>query len=41
MMEAVWDPDTLPNPTEKGWENVVYEYHQYMYDDYDNASGTQ
>ena len=41
MMEAVWDPDTLPNPTEKGWENVVYEYHQYMYGDYDNTSGTQ
>lgn len=41
MMEAVWDPDTLPKPTEKGWENVVYEYHQYMYGDYDNASGTQ
>ena len=36
IMEAVWEPDTLPNPSDKNWENVMYEYHQYLYSDYDN-----
>ncbi|WP_302625929.1 cellulase family glycosylhydrolase [uncultured Eubacterium sp.] len=36
IMEAVWDPDTLPNPGDKNWQNVMYEYHQYLYADYDN-----
>lgn len=35
IMEAVWDPNTLPKPTDKSWENVMYEYHQYLYDKYD------
>lgn len=34
IMEAVWDADTLPNPSDKGWTNVMYEYHQYLYSDY-------
>jgi len=41
IMEAVWDPGDLPNPAIYGWENVMYEYHNYLYDDYDNAGGGQ
>lgn len=41
IMEATWDPVDLPNPDNYGWENVMYEYHNYLYDDYDNAAGQQ
>lgn len=41
IMEATWEPYDLPNPSTYGWENVMYEYHNYLYDDYDNASGQQ
>ncbi|MCR5255285.1 MAG: cellulase family glycosylhydrolase [Acetatifactor sp.] len=41
IMEATWDPVDLPNPSTYGWENVMYEYHNYLYDDYDNAAGNQ
>ncbi|MBR1929944.1 MAG: cellulase family glycosylhydrolase [Lachnospiraceae bacterium] len=41
IMEAVWDPGDLPNPDDYEWENVMYEYHNYLYDDYDNAAGGQ
>lgn len=41
IMEATWDPVDLPNPDTYGWENVMYEYHNYLYDDYDNAAGKQ
>ena len=41
IMEAVWDPGDLPSPAAYGWENVMYEYHNYLYDDYDNAAGNQ
>lgn len=41
IMEATWDSWDLPNPTTYGWENVMYEYHNYEYSDYDNASNTQ
>lgn len=41
IMEATWDPVDLPDPAETGWENVMYEYHNYLYDDYDNAQGQQ
>ncbi|BCK01129.1 cellulase family glycosylhydrolase [Anaerocolumna chitinilytica] len=41
VMEATWDPVDLPDPTEYQWENVMYEYHNYLYDDYDNAAGKQ
>lgn len=41
FMEATWDPIDLPNPDKYGWENVVYEYHNYLYDDYDNEHGGQ
>lgn len=41
IMEAVWDPTDLPNPEKYEWTNVMYEYHNYLYDDYDNAAGQQ
>lgn len=41
IMEAVWDPDDLPDPSVYGWQNVMYEYHNYLYDDYNNANGQQ
>ena len=41
IMEATWEAWDLPNPSNYGWENVMYEYHNYQYSDYDNANGTQ
>lgn len=41
IMEATWDPVDLPNPKTYGWENIVYEYHNYLYDDYNNDQGLQ
>lgn len=41
IMEATWDPADLPAPEKYGWENVMYEYHNYLYDDYDNKEGKQ
>lgn len=41
ILEATWDPVDLPAPEEYGWENIMYEYHNYLYDDYDNKNGQQ
>lgn len=41
IMEATWDPVDLPDPADYRWENVMYEYHNYLYADYNNASGKQ
>lgn len=41
IFEAVWDPSDLPDPESMGWENVMYEYHNYNYGDYDNLLGEQ
>ncbi len=41
IMEATWDPVDLPDPSQYGWTNIMYEYHNYLYDDYDNANGQQ
>lgn len=41
IMEATWDAWDLPHPFDYGWSNVMYEYHNYLYDDYDNANGQQ
>ncbi len=41
IMEATWNPSDLPHPDRYGWENVMYEYHNYLYDDYNNAKGQQ
>ena len=32
FMEACWDADHMPDPHTYGWENVVYEYHYYNWD---------
>ncbi len=31
IMEAIWWWNTLPNPQEKNWENVVYSLHYYQW----------
>ncbi len=31
MMESCWEPINLPDPTVYGWENVVYQYHNYCW----------
>ncbi|MBQ7433658.1 MAG: cellulase family glycosylhydrolase [Lachnospiraceae bacterium] len=41
IMEATWDPVDLPDPSQYGWTNIMYEYHNYNYGDYDNAAGQQ
>ncbi|MBO7358014.1 MAG: cellulase family glycosylhydrolase [Lachnospiraceae bacterium] len=41
IMEATWDAVDLPNPKDYDWENVMYEYHNYLYDDYDNVGNGQ
>lgn len=41
VMEATWDPSDLPDPKDYGWENVVYEYHNYHYGDYNNENNGQ
>ena len=33
LIEACWEPKDLPHPRAYGWENVVYEYHHYSWDD--------
>lgn len=40
-MESRCNAEDLPKTDIYGWENVVYEYHNYIYDDYDNADGKQ
>lgn len=37
IMEATWEPENLPRPEQYGWENIMYEYHCYNYDDQLNA----
>jgi aryl-phospho-beta-D-glucosidase BglC (GH1 family) len=32
VMEGIWDWDTLPRPRDKGWQNVVYQFHYYLWD---------
>jgi len=38
VMEGIWDWDTLPKPSEKGWENVVYQFHYYLPEEMANHS---
>jgi aryl-phospho-beta-D-glucosidase BglC (GH1 family) len=37
IMNAVWEPSNIPDPSEYGWENVMYEYHYYCWDGTDNT----
>lgn len=32
-MQAIWEPTDLPSPELYGWENVVYQYHFYQWND--------
>ena len=41
IMEVTWDPIDLPDPKDYGWENVMYEYHQYTNSDLNNLTGAQ
>lgn len=36
IMNAVWEPTNIPDPSEYGWENVMYEYHYYCWDGTDS-----
>lgn len=36
IMESCWEPTNLPNPADYGWENIMYEYHTYIWDADDN-----
>ncbi|MBS4178722.1 chitobiase/beta-hexosaminidase C-terminal domain-containing protein [Lederbergia citrea] len=36
FIEAIWEPYHLPNPDLYGWENVVYSYHFYGWDNIDS-----
>lgn len=33
FMQAIWEPTDLPDPALYGWENVVYQYHFYQWND--------
>lgn len=35
-IQAIWEPIHLPAPELYGWENVVYQYHFYGWDDINN-----
>lgn len=35
-LQAIWEPMHLPNPEFYNWENVVYQYHFYGWDDLNN-----
>ncbi|MBP1754573.1 MAG: glycoside hydrolase [Firmicutes bacterium] len=32
ILNAIWEPENMPDPSEYGWENVMYEYHFYGWD---------
>lgn len=38
IMEAIWWWNTLPNPREKHWRNVVYSLHYYQWQNNDDFS---
>lgn len=37
-IECVWQPSSLPDPEEYGWENVLYQYHFYNWTPEDGIS---
>lgn len=41
VFQAVWDPEDLPNPQKFAWQNVVYQYHQYLFENFDNRNNKQ
>jgi glucan-binding YG repeat protein len=38
-MQAIWEPQHLPNPSYYNWENISYEYHFYGWDVEKDAEG--
>ena len=32
IIESVWETSNLPAPSQMGWENVMYSYHNYCWD---------
>lgn len=34
MISSCWNGENLPNPSVYGWDNVVYQYHNYSWYDY-------
>ncbi len=36
LLNAVWAPGDMPDPSVYGWENVIYEYHYYCWNGTDN-----
>ena len=41
IMEATWDSWDLPNPSQYGWSNIIYEYHQYEFSHKNNEENKQ
>jgi hypothetical protein len=37
ILNSVWEPTNMPQPSKYGWENVMYEYHYYCWDGTDDA----
>ncbi len=37
IMSSCWDVENLPRPENRDWENVMYQYHQYTWSDYNNV----
>jgi aryl-phospho-beta-D-glucosidase BglC (GH1 family) len=37
ILGAIWEPSNMPDPSEYGWENVMYEYHYYGWDGTDDS----
>lgn len=37
VMESCWDVANLPRPESRDWENVMYQYHQYTWSDYNSV----
>ena len=39
IMEACWGAGDLPQPSQYGWQNVVYEFHHYVWDSQTSLDG--
>jgi|GEM_PF-1647239 len=38
VMEGAWDWDSLPRPSDKGWDNVMYQFHYYCWEPQDGTA---
>ncbi|MDF2540604.1 MAG: glycoside hydrolase [Herbinix sp.] len=38
ILNSIWEPTNMPDPSKYGWENVMYEYHYYCWNGTDNAT---